>query len=160
MELIDYHVAKDTIRWYEYEADYLPGLLDAFREAAFSSGYRYSRRIIPEWYDAERYLYSSGPKEMRRAITLALSGKWEEAGQTWGYLYNTGNVKTKAKAAFNLAVKNESEDKLDEALQWAERSCELLPEKHTLEYVNLLQSRQLKRRKLSEQMIDKPDRQE
>jgi tetratricopeptide (TPR) repeat protein len=158
MKLIDYHIVQDTIRWYEYEADYLPGLLDAFREAAYSSGYRYSRRIIPEWYDAERYLYSSGQRVMRRAIKLALSGKWEEAGQVWGCLYSTGNAKIKAKAAFNLAVKYESEDRLDEALEWAERSSEILPEKNTLEYINLLQSRQLKRRKLSEQMIDKPDR--
>jgi hypothetical protein len=160
--ILDNYIQKDTLSWNQhvYFLDEAitgpPHMLEAFREAAFADGYKYSRRITPGWFDAERYLYRSGPGEMQQAAKLAISGNWDDAGVIWEDLLHSEKIKTRAKAAFNLAVKSEGEDKLDEAVRWAEKSIELYPEKHTVEYLNLLLMRELKKNTLSRQIYGDP----
>lgn len=155
---LDTFVQNDTMSWYDDQyvledaITAMPRLLEAFREAAFTTGYKYSHRIVPSWYDTDRYVYRSGSKEMKQAANLVSSGNWNGAAAIWKELAGSGNTRTMAKAAFNLAVRCEGEDNLKEAIKWAEKSFEIYPDKSAMEYINLLLLRELKRNKLLKQI--------
>ena len=89
---------------------------------------------------------------MKQAANLVSSGNWNGAAAIWKELAGSGNTRTMAKAAFNLAVRCEGEDNLKEAIKWAEKSFEIYPDKSAMEYINLLLLRELKRNKLLKQI--------
>jgi len=156
--VLDSYIQHDTLSWHENqyalndEITVLPRLLEAFREAAFTTGYKYSRRIIPAWFDVERYLYGSGPMGMKRAANMAISGDWDNASAIWEELVRSGKKRAMAKAAFNIAVRNESEDKLEEAVRWAQKSFDLYHSGPAMDYINLLLLRELKKERLTKQI--------
>ena len=75
---------------------------------------------------------------------MAQSGNWEGAAKQWELLLDQDErTKIRAKAYNNLAIKYEISDELSTALEYANKSYSLRPEKYILDYINILLLREL-----------------
>lgn len=116
--------------------------------------------FIPSWKTQERWYFSDSSSEMKRAAAFASEGKWEEAADIWGSLYdNEKNSNKKAKLASNLALANEYLDDIDNALSWILTAYDAIPHKSTSEitlltvkYREILSDREKNKSKLYEQL--------
>jgi hypothetical protein len=145
--VFDECILRDTVGWdgwHESEdlaLKELPLAIDAIRSAAYYAGKNYGNRISPAWKNVHRYYYISGGKQMRDAGRLAVTGDWDAASVTWTELAQGEDLKTAAKACFNMALICEMDDRLVPALDWAVKSYSLRQEKLTREYIDLLKQR-------------------
>jgi len=85
------------------------------RKASYRSGARYGRHITPVWKRASRNMYTGQHSSLRKGSRYTDKGDWEQAYKLWSELSLKGNMKSKAKAYYNMAVYYELEDKLDTA---------------------------------------------
>lgn len=116
--------------------------------------------FIPSWKSQNRWYFSDSSKEMKMASKYVNEGKWAEAAEVWGTLYENENNKTKKiKLASNLALANECLDDIENALAWIDIAYDMLPEKSnsefavlTLRFKNALLKRSNERPKLYEQL--------
>jgi len=116
--------------------------------------------FVPSWKTQQRWFYSDNSSEMKAAAAYVTEGKWEEAADIWGILYDKeNNDKKKLKLASNLALANEYLDNIDHALDWINLAFELIPNKSkseeailTVKYRNSLIDRKEVRAKLFEQL--------
>jgi hypothetical protein len=87
------------------------------------AGAVYSQRIAPvQVWENRRYFKSAKTtgNKMKFAHRAAQRGNWSQAKAYWQEVYKgAGNEKTAARAAYNLAVANEAENQLKEAIDWA-----------------------------------------
>ncbi len=75
--------------------------------------------FVPSWKTQDRWFYSDNSKEQKEAILLVKNGKWQEAAEIWGELFEKEtNRKKKIRLASNIALANESLDDVDNALNW------------------------------------------
>ena len=157
--IMDDFVQYDTTYWYaggkgdlDNDPD-LPSLLTAYRDAANSNGFAYSRRISPGWYETERYLYRSGGKVMRKAAGKAVSGDWSGAESDWIRLSgDASGIKTRARALYNLAVKQEVDDDIPGAVEKADSAYRIDPDEDILQYLNILLLREVRYEILKKQV--------
>ena len=125
----------------------LPSLGTAIGYAGYSSGSRYASRISPVWLTVSRYLYFSGNKDIKNTANLIKQNRWEEAAGIWSKYTGSPDNKIAAYVTFNMAVKNEKEGKLADALEWANKSLEYLNSTKTQEYIEILNRRYQRREK-------------
>lgn len=109
-------------------------------ETARLAGLKYAARISPTWTSLARSYYIRGDANMKRAARYVRSDKWDDAARIWQAMLNNKMTKEKilGRAAYNLAVANEVENKLDSALQWAEKSYSEFGCKKAKEYIDQL----------------------
>ena len=83
--------------------------------------------LVPSWKPVERVYFCGGCVEMRDAAVYLHEGSWQESQDLWKELYNRlRKGKTKAKAAYNIALSYEMLGNLDEALVWVKKSAEFV----------------------------------
>jgi hypothetical protein len=108
-------IDKDSLFWDSNNDLYsipLPEHTDAIREAFFTAGEKYGKRISPSWKEISRLyfqFFSLGEDislDKNRLLIIKAGKKRNQA----------------FKACYNLAVISESEDKLPEAIQWLEEA--------------------------------------
>jgi hypothetical protein len=155
--LIDEFIKTDTTEWTVYgdseEAiSELPEVVDAYREFAYQRGYDLGMRVSPSWSEVRRFYFISGNKYIRKAAEYAYNEKWEEAAGLWKQESSSTNPEIAAKAAFNLALYSEKKDLLIPAIDWATKSYELIQEKYTKTYLEILETRKLNKLKLQRQI--------
>ena len=79
--------------------------------------------LVPTWEPADRVYFSGGCVEMRDAAVCLHEGDWNEAQQIWKTLYDRlRKGKTKARAAYNIALSYEMLGNVDEAINWIKKS--------------------------------------
>jgi len=119
-----------------------PELTDAVREVFFLAGEKFGKKISPFWSVLSRsyfQMYSFGEDISFDREPLAL--------------LTTGKKRITAfKACYNLAVLSESEDKLEEALNWLDKAEEIKESVYVDIYRYKLQSRLEVREKLDYQL--------
>lgn len=124
----DVFVQKDSIFWDNMENPLLveeitlPSVRTSLEALADFMGKYYPDRIAPYWEVQYRPFYSGGHHLFARANDLKKVNSWEAAARVWYYVYEEGNKKQKAMAAYNLALSYEVRGDFLEALAWAERS--------------------------------------
>ena len=155
--IIDEFNATDTTEWTIYgdseEAiNELPEVVDAYREFAYQRGHDFGMRVSPSWSQVRRFYFISGNKNIRKAAEFAYNGKWEEAAGLWKKESSSTDPEIAAKAAFNLALYSEKKDLLIPAIDWATKSYELIQEKYTKIYLEILAKRKLNKLKLQRQI--------
>jgi hypothetical protein len=156
--IIDEFISTDTIEWtasgilIQEALNELPEVVDGYREYAYQRGYDFGMRISPTWTQVRRFYFISGNRNMRKAAEYANTGKWEEAADIWKKESDSDNKKFTAKAAFNLALYSERKDLLVPAIDWATKSYEILNEKYTKTYIDILEQRKLNKLKLEQQI--------
>jgi hypothetical protein len=108
----------DTYYWVEnYNAYPLPELPDALREVFFATGEKFAKRISPYWITISRAYY-----------LLSKAGNDISLDRDQLLILKDGKRKKQAfKACYNLAILSESEDKLQEAIDWLNKANEIYP---------------------------------
>jgi hypothetical protein len=167
-DLYDIHLQKDTIFWegvgpsINNSAADLPTIREALDVAAHNAGEKYAGYLAPTWTKEERLFYKQGHPLFFRASELISRGEWELASRLWYNVYEEGNQKQKARAAFNLALGQEVRGNFMEAAAWAYRAMEQyrelgvlsvseLEKKETSAYYVELAQRLQEKKKLDEQ---------
>lgn len=156
--IIDEFIRTDTLEWkangniIEMALNELPEVVDGYREYAYQRGYDFGMRISPTWAQVRRFYFISGNRNLRKAAEYANTGKWEDAADIWKKESDSDNKKFAAKAAFNLAFYSERKDLLIPAIDWATKSYEIINEKYTKTYINILEQRKLNKLKLEQQI--------
>jgi hypothetical protein len=90
------------------------------KELAYNIGEKLAYSVVPSWTTKERILYTNTNSRIQEALSYSKNGKWNTAGSLWQDEYNKSNkYLQKGKLAHNIAVANEMQDQLEEALQWA-----------------------------------------
>lgn len=141
----------------------LPSGKETIEELAVYAGARNLTRFIPHWQEATRWYYHSGESRWKEARVLASHNKWEEAAVCWERIYsNEKSLAKKAKAAHNIALANEITGDFVKALEWENRSLELLKAqgigknkdkiKQTRNYIDILSERLEENQKLNMQI--------
>jgi len=83
--------------------------------------------FIPTWKTTERILFTGYRSRMQEAASYASNRQWTNAEAIWSTeMEKATKPFDKAKIAFNLAVANEMQDKIDRALEWAQQAKEYL----------------------------------
>ncbi len=126
--ILDTYLQRDSIFWdnivpKSYNSPIvIPELRDALETLADFMGRNYTNRVAPSWKSEQRFFFMSGHYLFSRATDLAKVNNWGEAAKVWYYVYENGNLKQKAMAAFNLALSFEMRGDFSEAVAWAEIS--------------------------------------
>ena len=85
--------------------------------------------FIPHWMEDIRWYYVASGSRWKEASAYAVAERWEKASEVWKALYGrTSSWKQKARLASNIALGMELTGDLDEALQYANVSHQLLHE--------------------------------
>jgi hypothetical protein len=118
---------------------------DAIKEVSNKAGHGYAMRIVPYSLRVMRDYYVKGTDNFKIARRKAISGKWDEAGELWFKETESGSMKIAGRACYNMAIINEINGNLEEALSWAQKSWEDYNVKLALKYIRILEDRQYKR---------------
>jgi len=104
----------------------LPTREAALRESVLYTADQMVKMFIPYWEDQNRWYYTDGNTDMKRASVKASGNDWKSAALIWGELYEKEkSVKKKAKLASNIALANEMIDDVENAVNWAQISFDL-----------------------------------
>jgi hypothetical protein len=147
----------DTIFWdsYGYTAEEmyykLPSIKDALVEGGVVTGQDLARKIAPQWKDARRHIFATGNKAIDKAIPLAENGKWEAAQKIWEQYAGVGSKSRRSKVEFNLALANEMNGDIEEAIAWGVKSYKTYYRHQTDEYLRILDKRRKLLNKIDEE---------
>jgi hypothetical protein len=124
---------------------------DAVKDAGFKTGQAYSLRLLPHEFRVVRDYFVQGTNNFKIAKRKAQTGNWNEAGDLWNK--ETGNSKGKiaGRACYNMAIINEINGDLDQAIAWAQKAYEDYKTRLALKYVRILENRKISRNILEEQ---------
>jgi len=119
----------------------LVGRKEAVKEVSRNAGYTYALRILPFRLRVTRDYFVKGTNNFKIAKRKAQTGKWDEAGRLWEL--ETGNPKMQiaGRACYNMAIINEINGDLDDALGWAQKAWEDYKTRKALQYVRILENR-------------------
>jgi len=99
----------------------------AVHELSSRLGNQAAQRFTPTWKTEERAFFRGYNPRMREDIGYTANHQWASAESIWmAELKKKTKPVDKAKIAFNLAVANEMQDKLDSAYVWAQKAKEYL----------------------------------
>jgi hypothetical protein len=120
----------DSIFWEKYgntQASVTPVIPaeQVAREIIDFAGSILVKYLIPHWETANRRIYTNGSTEMRDAAIYIGNDQWEEAYELWKRAALSKRKKLQMYAALNIAVYNEMNDKIEEALTWAMKAQQL-----------------------------------
>lgn len=119
-------------------------------ESGYWAGLEYGERVFPYWQPVNRFYYIGEYDEFKKAEIYMNKGKYEMAAQEWLKMISFPDKITASNAAYNLAVAFELLDKLDVAINWAEKSYEIRKNKASKTYIELLKKRKTDLNELKE----------
>lgn len=115
-------------------------------------GALYAQRIAPTWVYVSRSWYVKGHDDFKVAKNHVLAGDWAGASEIWMKLTTSPDAKVRGRAEHNLALANEVNGYLEEALGWARKAAIDLGNNTSRSYVGVLEQRINDMRRLQEQM--------
>lgn len=134
--------------------NYLPDGGDMIVQSCYETGQLAVESLVPLWVDnINRIYYLRGNKLMREGAFYAKKNLWLEAAEYWRQAVVSDKKNISAKAAFNMALVCEIEDKPELAGNWIELSDSIKRTKLSEQYKKILVSRIKHRNILDEQLI-------
>ncbi len=127
---------------------------DAINEASFAAGMVYGERITPSWVriDRDYFKRSKGNPYLAEGARMMEVNDWDRAIAALEKAVETGHIKTKGRAAHNLAVVYEILGHLETAKQWASDAWGRYGNRRSRDYGYILTRRINERRRLEEQL--------
>ncbi len=123
---------------------------EVIKKMAYDCGRIYSERILSEWVRVNRnYFIRGGTYEFKIAKRKARAGNWDGAAEIWKKNTTSSKRKTAGRANYNMAIIQEINGNLDEAIKYAQKSYEDYGVRLALQYINIL-----KRRKNQENLLE------
>lgn len=117
---------------------------DAIKEVSNKAGHGYALRLIPHEIRVKRDYFVKGNQNFKIAKRKAQVGKWNEAGDLWALETENPRRKIAGRASYNMAIINEINGDLNNALQWAQNAWEYYKIRQALKYVRILENRMYK----------------
>lgn len=134
-EFLHSDIHRDTLYWdgvgetVNGSVAKFPTIGDAVVELGHYLGYTYTNEIVPYWEPVKRRIYTGGsPHFINAAEWLAKDNRYE-AEKIWGFIYEHGKNKHKARAASNIATSLEARGELKLAMEWAYKSYQAFSNK-------------------------------
>jgi len=114
---------------------------EAVKQAANAAGHVYATKIDPYWIRVTRDYFVRGNEAFHIAKRKAQTGNWDEAGDLWKQQTGSSSRKVAGRACYNMAIINEINGDLDNAILWAQKAYENYRVRIALNYVNILRNR-------------------
>lgn len=127
---------------------------EAIKEVSNIAGQKYATRILPYNFRVTREYFVKGTDNFKLAKRKARTGKWNEAGMIWENELLNPKRKIAGRACYNMAIINEINGFIDEAIGWAQKSYEDYRIRKALRYFKILEGRKYDREvlRLQEEM--------
>ncbi len=125
-------IEKDTISWTEEASNIegvakkLPGIKSGLEELSYYVGGKSADLFAPYWERQNRGIYTNGNYSFMQAADYVRNNKWEEAMKLWELVFDNAHKKTKARAAFNLALGSEVMGDFEGAHKWIKECYDIL----------------------------------
>ncbi|HEY4798761.1 MAG TPA: DUF6340 family protein [Bacteroidia bacterium] len=120
----------------------IAGRKEYVKQTANKAGHIYADRIIPHWFRANRdYFIRGGSYDFKVAKRRARAGNWDGAADLWKKNTTSPRRKTAGRATYNMAIINEINGNIDEAISWAQKSYEDYGIRLALNYIHILKTR-------------------
>jgi len=129
----------------------LIGRKDAVKQTANAVGHEYAAGLLPYWIRVTRDYYVKGNEAFERAKRKAQTRNWDEAGEIWAVETKNPKSELAGRACYNMAIINEINGNLDEAIRWAQKAYEDHNNPLALKYVNILRNRKVKNENVKRQ---------
>ena len=133
-----------------YEA--ITGRKEAVLANSMRMGRNYAYRIQPYQRRISRQYFVRGTDKFQIAMRRAQAGKWNDAALLWEEETFHHNAKIAGRACYNMAIINEINGDLDQAIDWASKSYTDYDNRLALRYLNVLRNRQQQQRVLEHQL--------
>jgi hypothetical protein len=115
---------------------------ETIKQVANDCGHAYAVRILPEFIRVYRdYFIRGGDGSFKIAKRRARAGNWDGAAELWLKQTTSTRNKSAGRACYNMAIINEINGNLDEAIKWAQKSYEDYGVRLSLRYINVLKAR-------------------
>jgi hypothetical protein len=165
--LLDEYAYRDLLVWESGirsgKADAvtgLPDVKDAWWDASIALARNYAARVAPQWRGETReiYMVDKFHELSQQAYIAMLNGAHARAFDIWETMLlscrKCGQRIIKSRIALNMAVACEFQNKLDEALLWAQRSENLKHKFRAADYLELLYERKRIQAQLDRQTLN------
>jgi len=119
----------------------LLGRKEAVKQVSRNAGHTYALRILPFRLRVTRDYFVKGTNNFKIAKRKAQTGKWDEAGSLWERETDNPKLKIAGRASYNMAIINEINGNLDDALAWAQEAWEDYKIRPALNYARILEGR-------------------
>jgi hypothetical protein len=119
----------------------LKGRKEAVKEVSRNAGHSYALTILPFRLRVTRDYFVKGTDNFKIAKRKAQTGKWDEAGKLWELETGSQKMKIAGRASYNMAIINEINGSLDDALGWAQKAWEDYKIRLALKYTRILENR-------------------
>jgi tetratricopeptide (TPR) repeat protein len=117
------------------------GQYKAIEKAGMEAADRYVKRIVPSYYRESRVYFSGGSKELRQAAKAMKNQVYEQAENFYlMILDNEQDPKMLGKAAFNMALIREMQERFEEAISYGNQAFQS-GNKEAARYLNILRTR-------------------
>ncbi len=127
------------------------GRKEAVQTVSGNIGREYAQSILPYWTRVSRDYYVKGSENFKIARRRAQTGNWDGAADLWLMEIDHQKPKIAGRAHYNMAIINEINGNLDEAIEWARIAYEDYGDKRALRYLRTLQDRQSRMERLRRQ---------
>ena len=117
-------------------------------EQARETGYVHGGRLDPTRVRVGREYFVRGSDKFTRGKRLAQTGDWDAAASLWQQEIDHPKGKVAGRAHYNMAVINEINGNLDEAIEWARESYATYGTREALQYLRILQNRRAQQEQL------------
>lgn len=114
---------------------------EAVKNASNEAGHAYAVRLLPYDLRVTRDYYVKGTSNFKTAMRKAQNGKWDEAGTLWEKETSNSNSKIAGRACYNMAIINEINGNLNEAIGWSEKAYEDYGNRLSPDYTRILKNR-------------------
>jgi hypothetical protein len=129
----------------------LTGRKEVVKEVSERNGHNYAYRLLPYKIRVTRDYFVKGTDNFKIAKRKAQMGLWDDAGDLWKKETSNPKAKIAGRAAYNMAIINEINGDLEEALKWAQKAWGDYNIKLALDYTRILENRLYKKDVLKEQ---------
>ena len=133
-----------------YEA--IIGRKEAVLYQSKSMGMNYAQRLLPYKHRVNRDYFVRGTDNFKIAQRRAQAGDWDGAAVLWQQETVNPDPKVAGRACYNMAISNEINGNLDEAMQWASKSYTDYNNNYALSYLNTLKYRARQKEVLNRQL--------
>ena len=129
----------------------IAGRKEAVLEKSNTIGYNYGARILPRRVRVSRDYFIKGTDNFEVANRRAIAGKWDSAAELWNEEVSNSDSKIAGRACYNMAIINEINGNLDEAIEWAQKAYADYEIKEAIRYIRILKNRKENNRLLATQ---------
>ncbi|EAR01430.1 DUF6340 family protein [Maribacter sp. HTCC2170] len=133
-----------------YEA--ILGRKEAVLHQSKYMGIDYAQRLLPYKHRVNRDYFVRGSDNFKIAQRRAQAGDWDGAANLWSLETGNPDPKVAGRACYNMAISNEINGNLDDAMQWASKSYVDYKNNYALSYLNTLKYRARQKAVLNQQL--------